>query len=565
MRNTNNKNYWASPKHERHQLVLFAPSLDEMIGADDPVRQFDAIFSGLDWSSYEAAYDGSSGQPPIHPRYVAAGIFYGIIKGVRSSRKLEEATRTRIDFMWLLHGQTIDHTTFARFRTRFADALKGTFRQVNAEGLRRLGDVLSELVVDGTRLRANSDRHGARTAVWLERRLTELQAHFEKALQEMAGQDVKDDPDGASATEIQSRLDALRREMATYEKALAVARERDEAKQDKDGKGATPVRIPLTDTDSSILPNKDGGYAPNYTPVAAVDGASGMIVETFVPADNSEAATIPQILRAVEADHGLAPERVLCDGGFASGDNQTELAAKGIPMYTRVDSIAPENHPARRDDPSQPLSAEQIAKLPRVKSSNKLDRNAFLFDRERNLYWCPMGRQLLPRRQLSRKTLDGTVSYQEYQCQDCRDCPLAPQCLSRDAKKRIINRDCHEDERENTARRMSTPEGRAIYRRRAPVIEGTFGTLKGNMGIRGFLLRGLKKVNTEWLWICTAYNLKKLMRMLAGTSRPQPQPSIGAELPTVFRTQKALLWRFLLRGTNMGANISVFREQLCAA
>jgi hypothetical protein len=32
------------------------------------------------------------------------------------------------------------------------------------------------------------------------------------------------------------------------------------------------------------------------------------------------------------------------------------------------------------------------------------------------------------------------------------------------------------------------------------------------MDIRQFLLRGLEKVKTEWLWACTAFNLGKLAR-----------------------------------------------------
>ena len=31
------------------------------------------------------------------------------------------------------------------------------------------------------------------------------------------------------------------------------------------------------------------------------------------------------------------------------------------------------------------------------------------------------------------------------------------------------------------------------------------------LGLRQFLLRGLDKVRSEWLWACTAFNLRKLM------------------------------------------------------
>ena len=45
-------------------------------------------------------------------------IVYGYLCGIRSSRKLEEACRYRVDFMWLLEDQEApDHAVIARFRT----------------------------------------------------------------------------------------------------------------------------------------------------------------------------------------------------------------------------------------------------------------------------------------------------------------------------------------------------------------------------------------------------------------------------------------------------------------
>jgi hypothetical protein len=35
--------------------------------------------------------------------------------------------------------------------------------------------------------------------------------------------------------------------------------------------------------------------------------------------------------------------------------------------------------------------------------------------------------------------------------------------------------------------------------------------IKAVLGVRQFLLRGLEKVRTEWLWVCTAYNITRLL------------------------------------------------------
>jgi transposase len=535
MKSTIAKDYWARPPYERSQLLLFSPSLDDAVPEGHAVRELDAILDGLEWDEFEQGYDGVRGQPPIHPRHMAAAILYGIICGVGGSRRLEEATRVRIDFMWLLQGMTIDHSTLAKFRTRFETALKTLFRQVNRKALRRMESRLAELIFDGTRMRANSDRHGARTAGWLERRLAELQRHMEEGLQQMGTTDLRDGLDTAAPAALQAHLEGLRQEMERCEKALAVVRERDEAKRKKDGQGATAVRVPVTDPAAWLVANKEGGYAPNYTPVAGVDGGSGLILAAAVPADGSEAASIQPMVEAVRQDHEVGPQRILFDSGFASGANLEAMAGQGIEVYAPVDSPSGQNHPAQREDPSQPLPPERIAALPRVRSSGKLHRNAFLYDPQLDLYWCPLGRKLPPHRTLSRKTLDGPAQYTEYQSLDCEHCPLSAGCLSRKARRRSINRDQFEARREDTARRMATDEAKAIYRRRAPMIEGTFGCIKSAMGIRRFLLRGLPKVRMEWLWVCTAFNLKKLIGFLAGCAPRRP----GGPVPAQARVRRA--------------------------
>jgi hypothetical protein len=62
---------------------------------------------------------------------------------------------------------------------------------------------------------------------------------------------------------------------------------------------------------------------------------------------------------------------------------------------------------------------------------------------------------------------------------------------------------------------MASEAGRQVYNQRPRIAETTFGFIKAMMGIRQFLLRGLEKVKTEWLWSCTAFNLGKLVRELA--------------------------------------------------
>lgn len=103
-----------------------------------------------------------------------------------------------------------------------------------------------------------------------------------------------------------------------------------------------------------------------------------------------------------------------------------------------------------------------------------------------------------------------------YACKDCGNCPLAKECLDPKATRgRTVTRDAHEPARERMHAKMQTEAGRKLYNRRMHIGETPFAIIKGILEVRRFLLRGLENVRTEWRWVCTAYNLKKLIAAVA--------------------------------------------------
>ena len=103
-----------------------------------------------------------------------------------------------------------------------------------------------------------------------------------------------------------------------------------------------------------------------------------------------------------------------------------------------------------------------------------------------------------------------------YRCAECEGCPLADRCVSAKSRGgRTITRDIYTADRERHAAKMRMPQNRARYGHRVHAGETPFGWLKHVLGLRQFLLRGLEKVRTEWLWACTGYNLRKLIGEVA--------------------------------------------------
>ena len=64
--------HWAKAPLDRNQVALFAPTLDDNIPADHPVRLFHEVLGEIDFADFEARYVRVVGQPPIHPRVMAA-------------------------------------------------------------------------------------------------------------------------------------------------------------------------------------------------------------------------------------------------------------------------------------------------------------------------------------------------------------------------------------------------------------------------------------------------------------------------------------------------------------
>lgn len=82
--------------------------------------------------------------------------------------------------------------------------------------------------------------------------------------------------------------------------------------------------------------------------------------------------------------------------------------------------------------------------------------------------------------------------------------------LGREGKAgRVINADRYPASA-RMAQTLSTPEGKAHYRRRKVIPEPVFGWIKHVLGFRRFSVRGRSNVQSEWNLVCLATNLKRM-------------------------------------------------------
>jgi transposase len=516
---------WAKAPEVRDQMVLFPQRLNDVIPLDHTVRLMDDILSRLDWTKWEADYDRHRGQPPIPPRVIASVILYGNLTRIRSSRKLEEALQVRLDFRWLVEGRSIDHTTISNFRRNNADALCDTFVQMGVLA-RELGWLtLDILAFDGTRLRSNNRRSGSRTRDELRKMKEELAAKFQELEAKTSVADTTNEEVFGNA-ENDSPSDELKRELADVQRRRA----RVDAALAELGRAETagetiPSRVPMTDPESRVTPNKDGGFSPNFTPLATVDVASGMIVAIDVIAGTDEDKHLIPAIESIQEQFGLPapPGIVLADGMMSTADNLSECQTRNIDLYSPISlEIDPEN-PALRSNPTEPVAAKLIDRLPSaiVKGSGRkatqFSKQAFVYDKENNCYYCPNGKTL----SLAKTSTETRASGMKFvrsrfkaSPADCQACPLLALCVAGKAKQRTLSRETHEDLREAHAKKMATEAAQEIYAKRRHPGERPFAVIKQTFGARNFLLRGLKNVRQEWRWLASSFNLDRLMSLM---------------------------------------------------
>jgi transposase len=526
--------YWAEVPEPREQALLIPVRLDEAVPPEHPVRLLDEIMHRMDWRAFEARYHGRLGQPPIHPRVIASVLIYGMWTGLRSSRRLEEALHMRFDFRWLAEGRRIDHSTLSEFRRQHSEELKGLFIQVGLLA-RELGLLeFHALGFDGTRERANNRRSGTRTLEQLRQEREELAARFEDYLKRAAEEEAQED----DSFRLRDRLELPRdlRDARQRLKKLDAALEKCKAAESQ---GAAPKRIPVTDLDARVMPNKEGGHAPNYTPTAMVEIASGLVLCDDVLAEINEDNHLIENYDAVQQRFALTTKpALLADGLMATGANIAACEARGIDFYSPAPLPEAAANPALRDDPSQPVAQADWDRLPthpatsQGESRQQLDKAAFVYDEAQNCYWCPAGQRLTHTVTTTEASRSGRRIRMRYEAQaaSCQACPLRSRCVMGKAKSRQINREQYEAHRQRHALRMATPEAQARYAQRRHAGERPFAVIKQQFGMRQFLLRGLRAVRDEWRWAVTAFNLQRIINLLR--SRAGPAASLASFSPS---------------------------------
>jgi transposase len=457
---------------ENEQLFLLPPSIGDFIPEGHLGRVISEIVDTFDTTEIETRYS-YQGQKSYHPKLLIKLWIYGYATGTLSGRRIASKCETDTAWMYLAGMHRPDFRTVNDFRKDNVKSFENYFIAViklcKELGMAKVGTI----ALDGTKIRANASARKMMDKNMYIQWLGEVEDEL-AALTKEADR-INDSEEKALKDQ---RGDELPKEIRKKEALRKKIREAIEELKNREG-----GRTNLTDQDVRLIKSA-GQIKPNYNCQGAVT-EDGILVGAYVSTNASDKEQLIPLINQVEQNTGNRVETILADSGYSSYANYEWLDEEKKIAYI----------PDQEFEHREKLKGEPY------------DKSNFIFDPVKDKYVCPQGKDLIfsgisfnRRRKQKLRIYKGT---------QCSTCPVKVDCTSTSARQ--INQDFREPLRERARNLLDSPQGRFIYKKRMSMIEPIWGNIKFNKLITMFHLRGLDKVNGEWMLIALANNIQKLM------------------------------------------------------
>lgn len=498
----------------QHQLMVFPPSLDELIRADHPVRVVNAVLDKVDITALTNQYK-PGGTSSYHPRMLLKVLVYAYINNVYSSRRIEEAVSNHIHYMWLAGMTKPDHNTINRFRSeRLQKTLQPIFTQVVMllceQGLLNI----KELYTDGTKIEANAGRY---TFVWGKSISTNTEK-IKKQLNDLwqyarcvAASEMDDtDPSGfdkIDATKVQQTIDKINEALQDKPVDKKVKQKLNYAakhwpsnlkkyEQQQQVLGENRSSYSKTDTDATFMRMKEdhmnnGQLKPAYNVQLSTNNQ--YIASYSIHQNTTDTNTLIDHLSQHIKSYKQKPANITADAGYGSEENYGWLEDKKITAYVKHNQFDRMQNETISN--KEPFKAD---KLP--------------YNEQRDEYICPIGEPMKHTGWNIRETKNGYAQIiDSYEAKNCKGCLLKQVCHGQTGNRIIEVANNYQRLKRKAEKRLKTKRGIEKRKKRCYDTEPVFASIKHNHNFKRFMLRGKDKVAVETGLLALAHNLRKKM------------------------------------------------------
>src|SRR6184192_3182762 len=429
------------------QLFNYAVNLEKRVRANHPLRRVKAAID-LGFVREEVAHCyGKNGNESVAPEVILKMMFLLFFDDIASERELMEVIGERLDYLWFLDcsldEEIPDHSVLSKARARWG---KEVFESLF---IRTVAQCVEAGLVDGKKLHVDAS-------------LIDADAAKESV--------IKSSPELIAALKQAYRATESKLEDTTTPESYEAVNDR---------------LMSRSDPDAAAVRRGGGDSRPRYHHHRAIDDQKGVItaVET-TPGSIPENKKLLGLIEQHEKNTGSKVEVAIADYKYGTQENYVACAERGTASHMG-DATAKQNH---------------------VRSQGIFPESAFAYDPVKDIYRCPAGETLKPRRL---HWANRTIEYKAAK-KVCAGCLLRAQC-TRASNGRTLRRHEKQVALDLARAQAHSRAAECDRRRRRHLMEASFADATNNHHFKRARWRRLWRQQIQDYLIAAIQNTRMLL------------------------------------------------------
>lgn len=498
-----------------NQLVL-PLDLGIILPNNSEVHTYLELTKGIELEKY-FGNNSKKGRLPKNRVKIMNAILFGYMIGYRSTRKLEEACKNDIRFMYLINGMAApSHTLINNVMNEIKEKLDSLFVEINQEIMKREEIDLERIYIDGTKIEADANKYTFKWKKSIEKhreklylKITKEIKEYNEAIKEYGYHKInitykyKTKEIEKILNRLGGLIDCLGLELVygkgnrktplqrLYDNFKEYLDKLGEYNQDLTIIGPNRNSYSKTDHDATFMHMKEdhmrnAQLKPGYNIQIGVSNEYIMVAEAFQ--NGADQLTFEPVLDKYNIMYDRYPTYPVADAGYGSYDNYTYCLKNGMELYQKYGMWEKERNSQFK---------KEIYRVENFKQNSKGE------------YICPNNKKFEWIRDYKSKykRYDHTIS--EYECFYCAKCRQKNKCTKAKENRTITILHGYQEMKEKVKENLASPLGIELRTQRSIQVEGAFGVIKEDMKFRRFTRTTFSGIRLEINLIAIGYNLKK--------------------------------------------------------
>ena len=429
------------------QLFNYAVNLEKRVRANHPLR---AVKAAIDFGFVReevARCYGKRGNESVPPVVIMKMMFLLFFDDIKSERELMEVIGERLDYLWFLdyglEEKVPDHSVLSKARARWG---KEVFESLF---VRTVGQCVEAGLVGGNKLHVDAsliDANAAKESV------------------------IKGAP---------QLIAALKRAYRATESKL------EETSTPGNYQAVNDRMMSQSDPDAALVRKGGSDSRPRYQNHRVIDEQKGVITATeTTPGSIAENRKLMDLLDQHENNTRCQVQIVIADHKYGTNENYAACQARGITTHM----------------------GDALGKAHHARERSVFGDEAFTYNAERDIYLCPAGQTLKPRRM---HAIRRTIEYKA-PARVCAACLLRAQC-TRSHHGRTVQRHEKQVALDIARAQAHSPAARRDRKRRHHLMERSFADAANNHHFKRARWRRLWRQQIQDYLIAAIQNVRTLL------------------------------------------------------